>query len=190
VGTLVALFASNEASVQGLGVLERVAAAAAPMLEGAQGAPGPTDDERAPDPGIEVSGRVAFQIGLAREAARARRQHRPLAVVLVAVDRPDRVLADLADLLEGIRPAASRLYRVGATSFALVLPGHTSEHARGLVGDLQAARRQRPDTAVSEISAAVVELEDEDDVVSLTARAGTALEAARQPHLSPADGGG
>jgi diguanylate cyclase (GGDEF)-like protein len=200
-GVLVAFFAASEAAVQGLELLERVAAAAAPVLDAAPAAMRPIDRERAADPGIGVSARVAFQVELAREAARARREGTPLAVALIEVDGvrspaeraghapADQLLARIAELLDSVRPAASRLYRVGGDEFALVLPGQTGEDARRLVAELRTAHRKRDDDALLQLSVGVAELEPNDDVVSLTARAGAALEATKQPRLSPADEG-
>jgi GGDEF domain-containing protein len=201
-GVLVAFFATNDAAAEGLGPLERVAAAAAPVLDAASAASPSAARERAGDRQIDVSARVAFHAGLAREAAQARREGAPLAVALVDVDGlrsrderavhadADQLLAGIAELLEEIRPPAGLLYRVGGSGFGLVLPGRTGEDARALVAELRTAQRARDGSALLHLRAGVAELEATDDVVSLTARARAALEAVKAPDPSPADEGG
>jgi GGDEF domain-containing protein len=202
IGVLTVFFDSNEAAVQGLAVLERVAAAATPVLAAALAAARPELADRPPDVGTGLPARAAFHEGLAREAARSRRDGIPLAVALVAIDAArspnereasvDDLLRNVVETIDAIRPPDSLLYRIGADALGLVLPGRTADGARGIAAALRTAQHERGATTASlRVATGIAELlPTDDDAVALAARAQAALDAAKRARLRPADESG
>jgi GGDEF domain-containing protein len=200
IGVLTVFFESSDAAGASLELLERVAAAAAPVLEGALAADSADPTERTPDVTTGLPTRAAFHDGLAREVARARRDRTPLGLVLAEADRRrapharlelrttrQRLLATV-QAIDSVRPANSLLYRVGDEAFALVLPGCGAEDARRIAAELRAAHDERD--ARSPLATGLADLQPEDDAVALAARARAALDRARDRPVRSADEGG
>jgi GGDEF domain-containing protein len=199
VGVLTVFFDSNEAAAQGLAVLERVAAAATPVLAAALAAARPEVADRPPDLGTGLPARAAFHEGLAREAARSRRDGVPLAVAFVAIDAArspkergtsvDELLSNVIETIDAVRPPDSLLYRIGADALGLVLPGRTADGARGIAAALRTAQHERGATTTPlQVATGIAELlPTDDDAVALAARAQAALDAAKRARLRPAD---
>jgi len=135
----------------------------------------------------------AFQERLAREAARAGRARRPLALVVVDVDgfrayngrhghaRGDDLLAAVADALRAHARAADTLARLGDDELAWLLPGADGVDA------WQAADRMRRAVAAAgtargevTVSAGVADLEQAEAAGDLLRLAGGALDWARR----------
>ncbi len=130
----------------------------------------------------ELSGvlRRAAGIGSAeREISRARRHHAPLAVAFVDVDglketndrhghaAGDALLRSLAAALkEGLR-GEDIVFRYGGDEFVCILPGTAAKGARARLGKIQSDAAR----AGFQFCAGVAQLERQDDVVSLFARA-------------------
>jgi len=134
-----------------------------------------------------------FHETLAREAARAQRYDRRLALIVFDLDdfkavndrighlAGDSVLADAAERVRDVVRSADIACRVGGDEFAVILPESTVADADQLYRRIQAAVSARPLVQVGKLhlSAGVAELRSEDDATSLFERADEALYRAK-----------
>jgi diguanylate cyclase (GGDEF)-like protein len=134
-----------------------------------------------------------FHETLAREAARAQRYDRNLALIVFDLDdfkavndrighlAGDSVLADAAERVRDVVRSADVACRVGGDEFAVILPESTLADADQLYRRIQAAVSARPLALVGKLhlSAGVAELRAEDDATSLFERADAALYRAK-----------
>jgi diguanylate cyclase (GGDEF)-like protein len=134
-----------------------------------------------------------FHETLAREAARAHRYDRKLALVVFDLDdfkeindkighlAGDSVLAEAAGRMRSVVRSADIACRVGGDEFAVVLPESTLQDADQLYRRIQNAVSARPIGEVGKVflSAGVAELRPEDDAVTFFERADHALYKAK-----------
>jgi diguanylate cyclase (GGDEF)-like protein len=134
-----------------------------------------------------------FQETLARECARAHRYERGLALLMLDVDDfsainddfghlgGDAVLAAVADRLVTIVRQADVACRVGADSFAILLPEAGERDAEQLYNRIQFAVGSGSTGPAERVrlSAGIAELRPEDDAVSLFQRTDEALDNAQ-----------
>jgi len=134
-----------------------------------------------------------FHETLAREAARAHRYDRKLALVLFDLDdfkeindkighlAGDSVLAEAAGRMRSVVRSADIACRVGGDEFAVVLPESSLQDADQLYRRIQNAVSARPIGEVGKVflSAGVAELRPEDDAVTFFERSDHALYRAK-----------
>ncbi len=134
-----------------------------------------------------------FHETLAREAARAHRYSRNLALVVFDIDdfkavndrighlAGDSVLAEAAQRVRSVVRGADIACRVGGDEFAVILPESTITDAENLYRRLQSAMTTwRPGNDHLRLSAGIAELEPQDDAVSFFKRADDALYKAKE----------
>jgi diguanylate cyclase (GGDEF)-like protein len=145
------------------------------------------------DPLTGLHNRRYFQETLARECARAHRYERGLALLMLDVDDfsainddfghlgGDAVLAAVADRLVTIVRQADVACRVGADSFAILLPEAGEQDAEQLYNRIQFAVGSGSTGPAERVrlSAGIAELRPEDDAVSLFQRTDEALDNAQ-----------
>jgi diguanylate cyclase (GGDEF)-like protein len=127
---------------------------------------------------------------LASELVEARRFGRSLALVILDVDGVDEVDDDgLEDANTRVSRVAGRLdrslgtgsvHRLGASEFALVLPGSGVDEAEALVDALQSSLEPAYDEPGTVLSAGVTEVAEGDDAQTALGRAEHALWQAKQ----------
>jgi diguanylate cyclase (GGDEF)-like protein len=131
---------------------------------------------------------------LAREAARAHRYERKLALIVFDLDdfkdindrighlAGDAALAEAAERVRDVVRTADIACRVGGDEFAVILPESSLEDADQLYRRILAAVSSRPLGQAGKVylSAGVAELRPEDDPVSLFQRADDALYRAKE----------
>jgi diguanylate cyclase (GGDEF)-like protein len=172
--------------------LEQVVAQARPALER-------TLALRAPDPVPELDAltqlydRQSFHALLERELQRARDAARPLALLVVDVDRlttlnarighlsADAVLAEVADRLRGVTNGSDYPCRIGGGRYAVLLPGSTAQDGERVFESLRAALHERPigDAGIVSVSGGVAALLPTDDAAELLGRVDAALGLAK-----------
>jgi len=135
-----------------------------------------------------------FHDTLAREAARAHRYNRRLALIIFDLDdfkaindrighlAGDSVLADAADVIRSVVRSADIACRVGGDEFAVILPESGMAEAEQLYSRLQQALEHRPigDAGRIRLSAGVAELAKDDDSRAFFERADDALYGAKE----------
>jgi diguanylate cyclase (GGDEF)-like protein len=135
-----------------------------------------------------------FHETLAREAARARRYDRRLALIVLDLDdfkeindrighlTGDAVLAQVAERVRDVVRSADIACRVGGDEFAIILAESTIEDAEQLFARLQAqlAARPVPQAGRLRLSAGIADLRPQDDAVTLFQRADDALYRAKE----------
>jgi diguanylate cyclase (GGDEF)-like protein len=194
VGTLAVFWRSDEGALddEGLDDLEGLAASCAPAIRNALRF---REARRLAD--IDsltgLHNRRYFQETLARECARAHRYERGLALLMLDVDDfsainddfghlgGDAVLAAVADRLVTIVRQADVACRVGADSFAILLPEAGEQDAEQLYNRIQFAVGSGSTGPAERVrlSAGIAELRPEDDAVSLFQRTDEALDNAQ-----------
>jgi len=134
-----------------------------------------------------------FHETLAREAARAERYERRLALIVLDVDdfkaindrsghlAGDSVLAGVAERLRSVVRGADVACRIGGDEFAVILPEATLADAEQLYRRIRSAIASRPigPTDRLHVSGGLAELRPEDDGVSFFQRADDALYRAK-----------
>ncbi len=134
-----------------------------------------------------------FHETLAREAARAHRYDRRLALILLDLDdfkaindrighlSGDSVLAEIAERIREVVRSADIACRVGGDEFGVILPESTLEDADQLYARLRGAVAARPTTLAGAltVSAGMAELKSDDDPTSFFERADDALYRAK-----------
>ena len=142
----------------------------------------------------ELHNRRYFHETLAREAVRAHRYARRLALIVFDLDdfkdvndrighlAGDAVLAEAAVRTKEVVRTADVPCRVGGDEFAVIMPESTLEDAEQLFQRIQLAIASRVigQAGRLQLSAGLAELRPEDDSVSLFERADRALYAAKQ----------
>ena len=135
-----------------------------------------------------------FHETLARDAARAQRYGRRLALIVFDVDdfkevndrighlAGDAALAEVAARVRDVIRSADVACRVGGDEFAVIMPESGLEQADQLFARVQATVSERPIGAAGRlhVSAGITELKAEDDSISLFERADDALYRAKQ----------
>ncbi len=195
VGTLAVFWRRDEGAMgdEGLDELEDLAASCAPAIRNALRF---REARRLADvdPLTGLHNRRYFHETLARECARAHRYERGLALLMLDVDDfsainddvghlgGDAVLAAVADRLVAIVRHADVACRVGADSFAIVLPEAGEQDAEQLYNRIQFAVGSGSAGPAERVrlSAGIAELRPEDDPVSLFQRTDEALYRAQQ----------
>jgi diguanylate cyclase (GGDEF)-like protein len=190
VGTLAVFWRSDEGAMddEALDDLEGLAASCAPAIRNALRF---REARRLADvdPLTGLHNRRYFQETLARECARAHRYERGLALLMLDVDDfsainddfghlgGDAVLAAVADRLVTIVRQADVACRVGADSFAILLPEAGEQDAEQLYNRIQFAVGSGSTGPAERVrlSAGIAELRPEDDAVSLYRRTDEAL---------------
>ncbi|HEY7562071.1 MAG TPA: sensor domain-containing diguanylate cyclase [Gaiellaceae bacterium] len=194
VGSLAVFWRSDEGAMddEGLDDLEGLAASCAPAIKNALRF---REARRLADVDLltGLHNRRYFQETLARECARAHRYERGLALLMLDVDDfsainddfghlgGDAVLAAVADRLVTIVRQADVACRVGADSFAILLPEAGERDAEQLYNRIQFAVGSGSTGPAERVrlSAGIAELRPEDDAVSLFQRTDEALDNAQ-----------
>lgn len=175
-----------------LGVIEDLAESAGRAIETAQRF-AELRELAARDPLSGLFNRRYFDETLSSEVNRAHRYDRQLALIFFDVDDfkainerlgylgADRVLADVAEVLDGVVRAADTACRIGGDEFAVILPEATLEEAEHLFHRLQSTIQDQPVASEHQIrvSAGVAELRQDDTEVTLFERADQALSRAK-----------
>jgi diguanylate cyclase (GGDEF)-like protein len=172
--------------------LEQVVAQARPGLERtlALRAPDPVPEL---DPLTQLYDRQSFHALLDREIQRARSADRPLALLVVDVDRlttlnarighlaADAVLAEVADRLRSVADRSDYPCRIGGGRYAVLLPGSTAQDGERQFESLRAALHERPigEAGIVSVSGGVAELLASDDAAELLGRVDAALGLAK-----------
>jgi len=176
----------REAKVRALDEARNASTAVASTVRSTLG----TGAERARPQGPEVLRRDALDV-LARELRDARRFGRSLAVAVLDVvgldsvserlgrETADALLSDLAGRIERSVSSGS-VHRLGASVFALVLPGSGIDDAEALVDALQSSLDPPHDETGLVLSAGITELAEEDDEDASLGRAEHAVWQATQ----------
>jgi diguanylate cyclase (GGDEF)-like protein len=134
-----------------------------------------------------------FHETLAREASRAHRYDRHLALIVLDLDdfkaindqighlAGDAVLAEIAERVREVVRSADIACRVGGDEFGVILPESTLEDADQLYARLRGAVAARPTTLAGAltVSAGMAELKSDDDPTSFFQRADDALYRAK-----------
>ena len=142
----------------------------------------------------ELHNRRYFHETLAREAVRAHRYMRKLALVVFDLDdfkevndrighlAGDAVLAEAASRMREVVRTADVPCRVGGDEFAVIMPESTLEDAEQLFARIQTVLSSRAigQAGRMRLSAGLAELRPEDDSISLFERADRALYTAKQ----------
>lgn len=142
----------------------------------------------------ELHNRRYFHETLAREAVRAHRYARKLALVVFDLDdfkevndrighlTGDSVLAEAAARMREVVRTADVPCRVGGDEFAVIMPESTLEDAEQLFARIQTVISSRAigQAGRLRLSAGLAELRPEDDAISLFERADRALYSAKQ----------
>jgi diguanylate cyclase (GGDEF)-like protein len=145
------------------------------------------------DPLTELFDRRAFHALLEREIGRARSARRPLALLMLDVDRlttinahighlgADEVLVRLAALLREVAGNEDLPCRIGGGRFGVLLPHGETRAAERLFERLQTLLHERPfpDIGVVTMSGGVAGLLPSDDAAALLGRADAALGLAK-----------
>ena len=138
--------------------------------------------------------RRLFHEVLGREVARASRYERPLALLVLDLDRfkaindrfghlaGDGVLAELGERLQRVVRSADIPCRIGGEEFAVILPEATLADANGLYERLREAISSGPVGSAPRLSlsAGIAELEDGEETLSFFERADGALYEAKR----------
>ena len=154
-----------------------------------QQADGLADEVASPRCGCQGHG-----LTLAREAARAHRYDRRLALIVFDVDdfkavndrvghlTGDAVLAEVAERVRSVVRSADVACRIGGDEFAVILPESSVIDAQQLSARLQETVAARPIIQAGrlDVSAGVAELRQGDDAASLFERADEALYRAKE----------
>jgi len=195
IGTLAVFWrgADREAGEDELEALEELAAVSGPAIENAKRF---REARQLADLDAltNLHNRRYFHETLAREAARAHRYDRRLALVVFDIDdfkaindrvghlAGDAVLAELAERVQSVVRSADVACRVGGDEFAVILPESTLADAEQLYRRLQFAVAARPTASADllHLSAGIAELHAEDDAVSFFERADHALYRAKE----------
>jgi len=172
--------------------LEGVVVDARPALERtlALRAPDPVPEL---DPLTQLYDRSSFNALLDRELHRARAAGKPLALLVVDVDRlttlnarighlaADAVLAEVADRLRTVAGRRDYPCRVGGGRYAVLLPGSSAQEGEKLFDTLRAALHERPigEAGIVSVSGGVAELLQGDDAAELLGRVDAALGLAK-----------
>ena len=172
--------------------LEDVVSGTRPALEGSLEL---RDADPVPelDPLTELYDRRAFQGLLDREIGRARRDGKPLALLMLDVDRlttlnarighlaADGVLAEISARLREVAREDDLPCRIGGGRFGVLMPGSDAQHAEHLFERLRSALHSHPiaDIGVVTLSGGVAELLSSDDAAALLGRADAALGLAK-----------
>ena len=176
----------REAKVRALDEARNASTAVASTVRSTLG----TGAERARPQGPEALRRDALDV-LARELRDARRFGRSLAVAVLDVvgldsvserlgrETADALLSDLAGRIERSVSSGS-VHRLGASVFALVLPGSGIDDAEALVDALQSSLDPPHDETGLVLSAGITELAEEDDEDASLGRAEHAVWQATQ----------
>jgi diguanylate cyclase (GGDEF)-like protein len=142
----------------------------------------------------ELHNRRYFHETLAREAVRAHRYDRKLALIVFDLDdfkdvndrighlAGDAVLAEAASRMREVVRTADVPCRVGGDEFAVIMPESTLEDAEQLFARIQAviSGRALGQAGRLHLSAGLAELRAEDDSITLFERADRALYSAKQ----------
>jgi diguanylate cyclase (GGDEF)-like protein len=145
------------------------------------------------DPLTELYDRRAFHALLEREIARARGARRPLALLMLDVDRlttinaqvghlgGDELLARIAAQLRDVADGEDLACRIGGGRFAVLVPFGDSRDGERVFERLQSALRERPfaDVGIVTLSGGVADLLPSDDAAALLGRADAALGLAK-----------
>jgi diguanylate cyclase (GGDEF)-like protein len=145
------------------------------------------------DPLTQLYDRQAFHALLDREIHRVRLDHRPLALLVVDVDRlttlnarighlaADGVLAVVAERLRAAAGRKDYPCRIGGGRYAVLLPGAQAREAESVFERLRGALADRPigEAGIVSVSGGVAELNPSDDVAAFIARADAALTLAK-----------
>ena len=176
----------REAKVRALDEARNASTAVASTVRSTLG----TGAERARPQGPEALRRDALDV-LARELRDARRFGRSLAVAVLDVagldsvserlgrETADALLSDLAGRIDRSVSSGS-VHRLGASVFALVLPGSGIDDAEALVDALQSSLDPPHDETGLVLSAGITELAEEDDEDASLGRAEHAVWQATQ----------
>jgi diguanylate cyclase (GGDEF)-like protein len=135
-----------------------------------------------------------FHETLAREAARAHRYRRNLALIIFDLDdfkaindrighlAGDAVLAEAADRIRDVVRSADFACRVGGDEFAVILPESKLSDAEQLYGRLRTALSSKPvgQAGPLTMSAGMAELQPDDDAIAFFQRADHALYGAKE----------
>jgi diguanylate cyclase (GGDEF)-like protein len=135
-----------------------------------------------------------FHETLAREAARAHRYGRNLALIIFDLDdfkaindrighlAGDAVLAEAADRIRDVVRSADFACRVGGDEFAVILPESKLSDAEQLYGRLRTALSSKPvgQAGPLTMSAGMAELQPDDDAIAFFQRADHALYGAKE----------
>jgi diguanylate cyclase (GGDEF)-like protein len=172
--------------------LEQVVVQARPGLERTL-ALRPPDPVPELDPLTQLYDRQSFQALLDREIQRARAADRPLALLVIDVDRlttlnarighlaADAVLAEVANRLRRVADRSHYPCRIGGGRYAVLLPGSTAQDGERLFETLRAALHERPigEAGIVSVSGGVAELLGTDDAAELLGRVDAALGLAK-----------
>jgi diguanylate cyclase (GGDEF)-like protein len=172
--------------------LEDVVTGTRPALEGSLALREP-DPVPELDPLTELYDRRAFQGLLEREIGRARRAGKPLALLMLDVDRlttlnarighlaADGVLAEVSARLREVSGEDDLPCRIGGGRFGVLKPGADAHDAEHLFERLRSVLHSRPiaDIGVVSLSGGVAELLSSDDAAALLGRADAALGLAK-----------
>jgi diguanylate cyclase (GGDEF)-like protein len=183
----------GEISDEALTELEGLAARAAPAIENARRF---REARQLADLDAltGLHNRRYFHETLAREAARAHRYGRRLALVVLDLDdfkavndrighlAGDAVLAEAAERMGGVVRSADVPCRIGGDEFAVILPEATLADAQHLCVRIQHAVAAQPigQAGVVHVSAGVAELEEQEDAKAFFQRADDALYRAKE----------
>jgi diguanylate cyclase (GGDEF)-like protein len=152
-----------------------------------------------PDPVPELDAltdlydRRAFHALLEKDIARARSARRPLALLMLDVDRltkinahvghlgGDELLTRIANLLRDVAANDELSCRIGGGRFAVIMPRSETRDGERLFERLQTALHERPfpDVGVVTVSGGVAGLLPSDDAAALLGRADAALGLAK-----------
>jgi diguanylate cyclase (GGDEF)-like protein len=179
----------SDADIQSL---EQVVEGARPSLERSLAVREP-DPVPELDPLTQLYDRQAFHALLDREIHRVRLDDRPLALLMIDVDRlttlnarighlaADSALSVVAERLRGVAGRKDYACRIGGGRYAVLMPGAQTREAESVFERLRGALADRPigEAGIVSVSGGVAELLPTDDVAAFIARADAALNLAK-----------